>query len=341
VAAFNSVGIGESATVSATPLAPVTVPSAPKDVVSVAGNGSAMLSWTAPSSNGGAPIDYYVVYLNGADTAHVTGTQYEVRGLTNGVSYHLSVAAHNSAGTGPSSNVVVATPLKPATVPGVPTQLVATPGDGQVQLSWRPPANDGGSAVLGYRLYWSQDPNGKFTLIPISGTSYLQSGLGDGLTYYYKVAAVNQVGEGPATEIVSVTTVTPLTLPSAPTNVFARSESGAVVLSWNAPANDGGSPITHYLVYRGSDGGSMVWIGSATGLAYTDGEVDPGLYNYRVVAVNAVGVGALSEVVSVTVGAAPEVPSSISLGNVAIVATVLCIGAMGLGAIVKKRRVRR
>jgi hypothetical protein len=89
----------------------VTTPSAPQSLVATAGSAQVTLTWSAPQSDGGASIDYYVVYRDGADIMHTAVTSFTDTGLANGVSYAYQVKAHNAAGLGPASNSVSATPL--------------------------------------------------------------------------------------------------------------------------------------------------------------------------------------------------------------------------------------
>ena len=100
---------------------PVTVPGAPTGVSAVAGNGQATVSWTAPSSTGGAAITGYTVTPFKAGVAQTpivvsgTGTSKVVSGLTNGTSYTFTVAATNSVGTGAVSTASAAvTPAVPS-----------------------------------------------------------------------------------------------------------------------------------------------------------------------------------------------------------------------------------
>ncbi len=87
-----------------------TVPGAPANVTATAGDGSATVSWTAPS-DGGAPISSYTVtpYIGSvAQPATVVNgappvTNATVSGLTNGTAYTFAVTATNSVGTGPAS----------------------------------------------------------------------------------------------------------------------------------------------------------------------------------------------------------------------------------------------
>ncbi len=105
--------------------APVTsTPGAPTSVSALPGNGQISVSWSAPASNGGLPITGYVVSAataGGGTTftqtlnSPVTGTI--MGGLTNGTAYDITVAAINSAGTGPagvsSDNPVTPTAAAP------------------------------------------------------------------------------------------------------------------------------------------------------------------------------------------------------------------------------------
>ena len=90
-----------------------------------------------------------------------------------------------------------------ATIPMAPTGLVATPGDGQVSLSWDAPADDGGSPITSYRVY----RNGQVVHETASGSirSYVDTGLTNGTQYSYEVVSVNAVGEGFSTLPVQVT----------------------------------------------------------------------------------------------------------------------------------------
>ena len=87
-------------------------------------------------------------------------------------------------------------PPPAATVPGAPTLTSATAGNGSVSLQWTPPAN-GGSQITNYNVYRSTQSGQEVFLTQLGNvTSYTDPGLTNGQTYWYKVAAVNAVGEG-------------------------------------------------------------------------------------------------------------------------------------------------
>jgi hypothetical protein len=81
------------------------------------------------------------------------------------------------------------------TVPASPT-VTLTAGDGQVSVAWSDGA-DGGSAITGHKLYRGTSASGETLVGTIAGASpYVDAGLTDGTTYFYKLSAVNALGEG-------------------------------------------------------------------------------------------------------------------------------------------------
>jgi len=219
---------------------PAARPGAPAGLTATAGNSQVTLSWTAPASDGGSHVSGYNVFegttadLSGsAPVTNVTGTAVTLADRINGTTYYFWVTAVNEIGEGPPSNEVQAVPV---TVPGAPTGLTATAGNSQVTLSWTAPASDGGSHVSGYLIYQGTSPGGE-TGNPVNGslvtaTSNTVTGLTNGTTYYFRVTAVNGVGEGRASSEVSAV---PVTVPGAPTGLTATRGNAQVSLSWAAP----------------------------------------------------------------------------------------------------------
>src|SRR5205809_169233 len=102
----------------------------------------------------------------------------------------------------------------------------------------------------------------------------------------------------------------PPTPPSAPQNLAATGGNAQVTLTWQAPASNGGSPITNYRIYRGtSSNGETLKATIGNVLTYTDTTVTNGVtYYYQVSAVNAAGEGPRSNEASATPSPPPPPP---------------------------------
>ena len=171
----------------------------------------------------------------------------------------------NSVGEGPLSNEATATPTAPASAPSAPQSLGASAGNAQVVLNWSAPASNGGSAVTSYNVYRATSPGGEGADCDrrASGTTYTDATAANGTTYYYKVTAVNSVGEGPLSNEANATPSAPASAPSAPQSLGASAGNAQVVLNWSAPASNGGSTVTSYNVYRGTSPGGEARLRSA------------------------------------------------------------------------------
>jgi Domain of unknown function (DUF4082)/Fibronectin type III domain len=184
-----------------------TAPGAPTAVTATAGNGSATVSWTAPS-NGGSPITSYTVTPFVGSTAQtpvvVTGsppaTSATVTGLTNGTAYTFTVTATNAIGTGQASAPSNAVTPSPPAAPGAPTGVTATAGNGSAAVTWTAPGN-GGSAITRYTItpYVAGVPQTPTTVTGSPpATSATVTGLTNGTSYTFTVSATNAIGTGPA-----------------------------------------------------------------------------------------------------------------------------------------------
>ncbi|WP_425452356.1 glycoside hydrolase family 44 protein [Paenibacillus cellulosilyticus] len=171
-----------------------TAPSAPTGLTAAAGNAQAMLSWTA--STGATSYNVKRATTSGGTyttvATGVTGTTHTNTGLTNGTTYYYVVSAVNSVGESANSSQASATPVASVTVPAAPTGLTATAGNAQVTLSWT-----ASSGVASYNVKRSSTSGGTYTTAAtgVTGTTYTDTGLTNGTTYYYVVSAVNSAGE--------------------------------------------------------------------------------------------------------------------------------------------------
>lgn len=87
--------------------------------------------------------------------------------------------------------LLVAVPAKPTG----PIKFSNVLGD-EVTLNWSPPKKDGGSPITSYKLEISEDGKTWTPLDASEAIKYVAKGLKDGQKYFFKVAAINEVGEG-------------------------------------------------------------------------------------------------------------------------------------------------
>ena len=294
VTATNGVGTG-TASAASNAVVPATVPDAPVIGTATAGNSEASVTFSPPDTNGGSTILSYTVTAadsttpaNGGQTQSGSTSPITVSGLTNGDSYTFTVTATNSVGTGgPSgaSNAVV-----PDSYPGTPAAPTATAHNASATVTWVAP-NDGGSAITGYVITpyigaTAQTPVDDNNPTP---TSYDVTGLTNGTTYTFEVAATNGVGTGLSSPASNA--VTPITVPGQPTSVVVTAGKGSVKLTWHAAASNGGSAVTHYVVKPST--GSAKTVGNVTSYTFT-GLTNGTAYTFTVAATNAAGTGAAS-----------------------------------------------
>jgi PKD repeat protein len=120
--AVNTAGTGTVST--AVSVTPRTTPGAPTSLVATAGNASASIAFTAPTSNGGATITNYEYSTDNGTTwklfspvdtttpVVITIRSDAATGLVNGTIYQIKLRAVNTAGTGTVSTAVSVTPRK-------------------------------------------------------------------------------------------------------------------------------------------------------------------------------------------------------------------------------------
>ncbi|HZC51863.1 MAG TPA: N,N-dimethylformamidase beta subunit family domain-containing protein, partial [Mycobacterium sp.] len=300
-----------------------SVPGAPTGVTATAGNGSASVSWTAPSDNGGSTITKYTVtpYIGTTAQTPTTvtgtppGTSTTVSGLTNGTSYTFKVSASNANGTGPDS--AASNAVTPNAQPGAPTGVTATAGNASATVSWTAPTNNGGSTITKYTVTpyigtTAQTPTTVTGAPPATSTTV--TGLTNGTTYTFKVSATNVNGTGPDSAASNAVTPSAPSLPGAPTGVTATAGNASAAVSWTAPSNTGGSTITKYTVtpFIGTTAQTPTTVtGNPAATSTTvSGLTNGTAYTFTVSATNATGTGpASSPSNAVTPSAAPTVTS--------------------------------
>lgn len=279
---------------------------------------SIILNWSPPQNNGGSPITGYKIdYRVVPNTSYTTlgtlnnVTTYTHTGLVTGKTYIYRISAINAIGTGSPSPEVLATPTSTSAppkniVPNPPQNLVASVySSTQINLSWRSPPSNGGPAISGYKIDYSID-SGNFTnIIANSGssfTAYSHTGLQVGHTYTYRVFAINSIGTSNSSNTATTTLTQVVTVPGPPTLSANPSSATSVSLSWNPPSSDGGSAIIGYKIEYENSTQYVVLVANTgnvqTGYIHT-GLVTGTSYSYRVTAINSIGAGNPSNVVTV------------------------------------------
>jgi fibronectin type 3 domain-containing protein len=252
------------------------------------------------SVNGNLWLSNLDVYAQagGASKALIKSVQV---GITNG---QLDLS-FNTAITNVNAFVNAIEVIPQSTPPSAPTNLAGTPGDATVSLTWT-----GSAGATSYSVKRGVATGGPYTTLAtgVTTTNYTDSnGLVNGQTFYYVVTASNSSGESGNSNQAAVT---PITIPSAPTNLAASGGDGLVSLSWNAA-----SLASSYNVKRStSAGGSYTTIATGvTATSYSDNTVTNGTqYFYVVTAVNSAGESGNSNEASATPLGPPAPPTNLS-----------------------------
>ena len=243
-----------------------------------ASSGKPMLTWNAVE--GATSYRIYRSTSNGSGYSLLgttTATSYTNTGAKAGTTYYYRVKACNDAGLSPYSNIVSGQSKAVTPKPSAPVVKIGhSAASGKPMLTW-----NAVSGATSYKVYRATSQNGTYSLLgTVTATSYTNTGAKAGVTYYYKVKAVNSAGESAYSNIVSGrATVTTLTMGHSST-------SGKPQLTWKAV-----SGAASYKVYRATaKNGAYTVINATKALTYTNvGAALGTTYYYKVEALNASG----------------------------------------------------
>ena len=221
---------------------------------------------------------------------------------------HYRIRARNAAGLGAFSNVDDATAVPPG-APDAPPQLTATandamPGDAstRIDLAWAKPANEGDSAITGYRIEVSADVDPLVWRELVANhavmengaivTAYADTGLGSEETRHYRVFAINGEGRSLASDVAHATTGDIAGPEPASASVAATGDSLTIVFDealdaaaarlpaaarFEISAPDGAEIAIGTISVSGTDvtlaltsGSAVIRTGQAVTVAYTD-----------------------------------------------------------------------
>ena len=208
-------------------------PAAPTAISALAANGGALVSWTAPTWNGGSAITgYRVTAMPGGITctAAAAATTCPVLGLTNGTPYAFVVGTLNAVGTGDQSTV--SNTITPGPPPA-PTTPAAVPGDGLAVVSWVAPVLNGHVPVLSYTVTATASGQATRTCTATApSVTCTVTGMTNNVDYALSITAANAHGNGPAATTTVTPTWTPTDLGPALTWWYDANASSALTGSW-------------------------------------------------------------------------------------------------------------
>lgn len=312
VSAVNDEGEGPRSSPEAGTTA--SLPTEPTELTAAHGDepGEIELTWAPPTDDGGLDLTGYNVY-RGPNPSNLSlavelgnQTTYEDAGLADNTTYHYQVTALNDVGEGPRSSLDDATTPAP---PGPPMNLTAETGqgDGEIDLCWNPPTDNGGLPVVSYTIYGAQGPDELVAQGTVTEPCWTHSGLPQATHWYYRVAAKNNVSEGPQGTQADAWAAEP---PSEPRNLTVQTGSapGEIEIAWESPLDDGGLPVDGYRVYRGPAADDLSFHQElANRTSWTDTGLPNGAFRcYALAAYNPAGEGNQS---STACAEAPDVPT--------------------------------
>jgi predicted RNA-binding protein with TRAM domain len=245
-----------------------------------------------------APNGHYSATSPGLTTAvdnpplHALANSTSANGL-----YNYGAASAFPTSTYNASNYFVDLVFVDTKLPGAVSGVTATGGDAAATVSWTAPST--GDPATSYKVTPYRSGTAQ-PVVTVSGsppaTSTTIKGLTVGASYTFTVQAVNDAGDGPASAQSNAVTPTTVVVPGVPTGVSAAPTNGAAKVSWNAPAQDGGSAITGYTVtpYRGTTAQPAVAAGASATSVTVPGLTNDASYTFTVRAANAAGSGAES-----------------------------------------------
>ena len=172
------------------------------------------------------------------------------------------------------------------TAPNAPTNITGVAGNTQVIVSWTPPTIDGGSSITGYII--TSSPGTIQATVSGNVTTGIVTGLTNGTSYTFTVAALNSVNTGPSST--ASASVTPATVPNAPTNITGVAGNTQVTVSWTPPIIDGGSSITGYII-TSAPGTIQATVSGNVTTGIVTGLTNGTSYTFTVAAVNSVNTG--------------------------------------------------
>ena len=245
------------------------------------------VSYSNPSVVGSGTLTNFEIYRDGTliDTVGLVNIYDDT--VPNSGTFVYKARAISTHGTSTDSNTdSITTPTSPSQ-PSLPSLSIANPDPSPLDITvqWLEPS-DGGSAVIDYNLKRSSDNVTFISIINSTSTAVIDTVPNSG-TWYYSVAARNNVGTGPFSLAASQATPT---VPATISDLGGAADSNSqTTINWSVPSS-GGSALVNYAVYRDS-----VFVTNTTSTSHIDtGLTENTQYDYTVKARNNVGLASVS-----------------------------------------------
>lgn len=283
-------------------------PSPPTNVSVTRGDQSLSISFLTLALNGDTILNNEYSIDNGVtwvtpSPSLLTGP-IVINGLTNGTRYQVRLRAVNDYGAGTGSAAVIG---RPAIAPSAPTNLVVTPNDASLSVSFTAGASNG-EEISNYEYSINDGATWTAATPSVVSSPVVIRGLANGTSYAVKLRAVNDVGSGASSTGV---TGRPVAVPSAPTNVVVTRGNQSLSVSFT-PAAPNGEVVTNY-DYSINDGATWVAVSPSvvSGPIVISGLTNGTRYPVKVRAENAVGKGVASNAVTGRPAIAPSAPTNL------------------------------
>lgn len=198
-----------------------------------------------------------------------------------------------------------AAPVAPSGVTTTSVSLAnAAPNQAQVEVAWERAV----AGALGYVITATATdlPTVSKTITPGTLTSAILEGLVGGESYSFTVAAKNVDGETKATAV----TFVPRSVAGSPTVAAPVVAKGQVTLSWTAPTNSGGVPLTGYSI-TAAGAAPETPTAAATSIVIT-GLTNGGKYDFSIRALNSIGSSTATSFATATLPDRPGIPTSLA-----------------------------
>ena len=184
----------------------------------------------------------------GISLTNMSNLIYSFSSLTSGKTYRVKIRAINQIGPSNFSDNGL---FFIASLPNAPDNIYLTnSSENSISLTWTLPSNNGGSIILGYKLYMYV--TGMYTVVydgsrNSSNMSFTVSNLANGLYYKFKVSALNIIGESSLSSDFSFLCAS---TPSSPGQPFLISSSKTnIKFGFSYSTSIGGASLLSYEVY--------------------------------------------------------------------------------------------